>query len=101
MADVQEPDAATLATLRAELDEARRRLAEARDEVEVQRRQLDAIAQERDAAAASSAFERRRLLGLLETAPAFIAITRGPTHAVEFANPASDREERRQIGRAH
>jgi signal transduction histidine kinase/ActR/RegA family two-component response regulator len=88
MADVQEPDAATLATLRAELDEARRRLAEARDEVEVQRRQLDAIAQERDAAAASSAFERRRLLGLLETAPAFIAITRGPTHVVEFANAA-------------
>src|SRR5262249_36280588 len=67
MADALEPDAATLATLRAELDEARR---------------------ERDAAVAALAFERRRIVGLLESAPAFIAITRGPDHVIEFANGA-------------
>src|SRR5689334_3629235 len=88
MVDAQEPDAATLANLRAELDDARRQLAEARDQVETQQRQLDAIAQDRDAAVASLAFERRRFAGLLEKAPAFMAITRGPDHVVEFANAA-------------
>ena len=86
MADVREPEAATIATLRAELDEARRRLAEARDQAEAQQRRLDGLAQERDAALAALAFERRRFAALLEKVPAFMAITRGPAHVFEFAN---------------
>src|ERR1044071_7008404 len=95
MADVREPEAATIATLRAELDEARRRLAEVRDQAEAQQRRVDSLAQERDAALATVAFERRRFVALLEKAPAFMAITRGPAHVIEFANAAFH-----EIGRA-
>src|SRR5262245_58060614 len=92
MADVQDHEAATIATLRAELDEARRQLAKARDRAEVLCHQLDRAEQERDAALAALAFERTRLAALLEHAPAFIAVVRGPTYVFEFAN-AAFREE--------
>jgi signal transduction histidine kinase/ActR/RegA family two-component response regulator len=52
------------------------------------RRELDRVAQERDAAVRALEFERHRLAGLLEKAPAFIAVVRGPAHVFEYANEA-------------
>jgi PAS domain S-box-containing protein len=67
VADAHDPAAAIIATLRAELDR---------------------VTHERDEALRSLAFERGRLTALLEKAPACIAIVRGPTHVIEFANEA-------------
>src|ERR1051325_11598368 len=88
VADAEDPARASDAALRAELDDARRQLAEARAELRTQRCELDRIGRERDQAVAALAFERRRLITLLERAPAFIAVARGPGHVIEYFNEA-------------
>jgi signal transduction histidine kinase/CheY-like chemotaxis protein len=80
--------AATIAALRAELDEARRELDESRARDQAHRHQLDRITEERDGLVRALAYERRRLSGLLEKAPAIVAVVRGPAHVIDFANAA-------------
>jgi signal transduction histidine kinase/ActR/RegA family two-component response regulator/PAS domain-containing protein len=83
-----DPAAENIAILRAELADARRLLAEARDQMNAQGRELDRITRERDDAVRALEFERTRLVALLKKAPALVAVVRGPTHVFEFANEA-------------
>ena len=87
MADAHDP-AAILAALRAELDDARRQLDEARAQNEAQRCRLDRVTEERDRLIGALAFERSRLSRLLVKAPVVVAVLRGPSHVIEFANEA-------------
>ena len=86
MADAEDPAGAIVAALRAELDDARRELVETRAELRAQHCELDRVGRERDQAIAALAFERHRLVALLEKAPAFIAVARGPSHVIEYFN---------------
>jgi signal transduction histidine kinase/CheY-like chemotaxis protein len=81
VADAEDAAEAIVAGLRAELADARRQLAEARD-------QVDRVTRQRDETFAALAFERCRLTSLLDEAPAFIAIVRGPDHVIEYVNGA-------------
>ena len=66
------------------------------------RAELERVTRERDDAVAALAFERSRLTTLLATAPAFIAITRGPRHVIEYCNETFNviSERRAMLGKA-
>ncbi|HEY0195712.1 MAG TPA: ATP-binding protein [Kofleriaceae bacterium] len=83
-----------IVTLEAQLAEARQRLnqSRSRDDVErlIAKALLDAerVRLDREALISSLEFERHRLGALLEKAPAFIAVVRGPELVIELVNEA-------------
>jgi signal transduction histidine kinase/CheY-like chemotaxis protein len=88
LVDAQDAAAAIIESLRAELDDARQQLAAATHQVDLERDKLETAMRERELLISSLEFERRRLGALLEKAPAFIGVVRGPHHVIESANDA-------------